>query len=129
MFTTQDTEKISDFIVDLKNEIREDVKRLISLSENVPNLMVMFLKRIEDNKSVYGFGAGEIELDVDIKNQEINRVFELIEKNEDTVLCSVETIYNKGIVRLNIFNYVSGEKYSEEIIVNSKCDFLEMCLN
>lgn len=110
----KDIEEIRDFIQGMTHSAKVSTEELLEKTNEVPNLKMFLLKRTnEEGETEYGMGGGPVPNDPIGKMVHDKIVPQIIERDGHKILCTCETTYNNGVMKVVFHNYLTDEKHQE----------------
>ena len=95
---------------------------------------MFLLKRTnEEGETEYGMGGGPVPNDPIGKMVHDKIVPQIIERDGHEILCTCETTYNNGVMKVEFHNYLTDEKHQEVFNFNKPYQVSDLtknlCLN
>jgi len=130
----KDIEEIRDFIKGMTHSAKVSTEEMLETNDSVPNVKMFLLKRTnEEGETEYGVGGGAVPTDEMGKMLHDTIVPMIIQKQGNEILCSFETTFNKGVLKVEFHNYLTGEKNQEVFNFNKPYQVSDLmknlCLN
>lgn len=108
----KDIEEVRDFIQGMTHSAKVSTKELLEITNKIPNMKMYLLKSTnKEGETQYGFGGGEIPNDPIGKMVYDQVIPQIIERDGHEILCSCETTYNDGVMKVEFHNYLTDEKH------------------
>jgi len=130
----KDIEEIRDFVQGMTHSAKVSTEELLGKTDQVPNLKMFLLKKVnEEGETEYVMGGGPVPNDP-IGRMVYDRVVpQIIERDGHEILCSCETTYDNGVMKVEFHNYLTDEKHQEVINFNKPYQVSDLtknlCLN
>lgn len=110
----KDIEEIRDFIQGMTHSAKVSTEELLEKTNEVPNLKMFLLKRTnEEGETEYGLGGGAVPNDPIGKMVHDEIVPKIIRSQGNEILCTCETTFSNGIMKVEFHNFVTDEKHQE----------------
>jgi len=130
----KDIEEIREFIEGMTHSAKVSTEEMLETNDSVPNVKMYLLKKVnEEGETQYGMGGGAIPTD-EIGKMIYNKIVpKIIEEGGHEILCTCETTYDNGVMKVEFHNFVTNEKHQEVINFNKPYQVSDLlsnvCLN
>ena len=110
----KDIEEIREFIQGMTHSAKVSTEEMLETTNTIPNVKMYLLKRTnEEGETQYGMGGGAIPTD-EIGKMVYNKIVpQIIERDGHEILCTCETTFTNGIMKVEFHNFVTDEKHQE----------------
>lgn len=130
----KDIEEIRDFVQGMTHSAKVSTEEMLEKTDQVPNVKMFLLKKVnEEGETQYGMGGGAVPNDPIGKMVYDRIVPQIIERDGHEILCSCETTYENGVMKVEFHNYLTDEKHQEVINFNKPYQVSDLtknlCLN
>lgn len=110
----KDIEEIRDFIQGMTHSAKVSTEELLKTTDQVPSLKIFLLKRTnEEGETEYGVSVTSVPDDPIGKMVHNKIVPQIIQREGNEILCSVENNYTNGVLKIEFQNYLTDEKHQE----------------
>lgn len=110
----KDIEEIRDFIQGMTHSAKVSTEELLKTTNQVPSLKIFLLKRTnEEGETEYGVSVTSVPDDPIGKMVHNKIVPQIIQREGNEILCSVENNYTNGVLKIEFQNYLTDEKHQE----------------
>ena len=130
----KDIEEIRDFIQGMTHSAKVSTEEMLGTNDSVPNVKMYLLKKVnEEGETEYGVGGGPVPNDLIGRMVYDQVVPQIIQREGNEILCSVETTFDKGVLNVEFHNFVTDEKHQEVFDFNKPYQVSDLmknlCLN
>ena len=130
----KDIEEIRDFIQGMTHSAKVSTEELLKTTNQVPSLKIFLLKRTnEEGETEYGVSVTSVPDDPIGKMVHNKIVPQIIQREGNEILCSVENNYTNGVLKIEFQNYLTDEKHQEVFNFNKPYQVSDLtknlCLN
>lgn len=130
----KDIEEIRDFIQGMTHSAKVSTEELLETTDQVPNVKIFLLKSTnEEGETEYSVSVTSMPNDPIGKMVHDKIVPQIIQKDGHEILCSCETNFSNGVMKVEFQNYLTDEKHQEVFNFNKPYQVSDLtknlCLN